>query len=150
MADFSQQAVHEFWHEYDDPYLYRVISLMESIEHWTRDGDPQFEAAMKRLEEAFDLIENLDLEVNDPMIQLVANVKTGRGLRLLMCMDMANPGSAAKVLMHAEETTESDNDIAGILLKRNVVFERLRLMSRVFAQDRFKLILKALEDSDYE
>ena len=32
-------------------------------------------------------------------------------------------------------------------LRRNVVFERLRLLGRVFGEDRLKLVIKALEES---
>jgi intracellular multiplication protein IcmW len=63
-----------------------------------------------------------------------------------MCLDTAYPGAAAKVLMHAEEITKSEADIAGVFLRRNIVFERLRLLGRVFATDRFKLVLKTLEE----
>lgn len=66
-----------------------------------------------------------------------------------MCLDNAHPGAAAKVLMYAEEHTQSDQDNSGVFLRRNIVFERLRLLSRVFAPDRLKLVLKALEDRDY-
>lgn len=150
MPDFSHQAVHQFWRDYQDPIIYRVISFMEGVEAWTLDGDPEFEAALAQLGEALEDIGNIDLQQEDDMIDICAHVKTGRGLRLLMCLDTAYPGAAAKVLMHAEEITESDEDIPGLFLRRNIVFERLRLLGRVFAQDRFKLILKALEDSEYE
>ena len=51
--------------------------------------------------------------------------------------------------MHAEEHTESEDDLPGMFLLRNVVFERLRLLGRVFGSDRFKLIIKALEEGGY-
>ena len=34
-------------------------------------------------------------------------------------------------------------------LRRNIVFERLRLLGRVFADDRLKIVLKALEEGGY-
>ena len=63
---------------------------------------------------------------------IAAGVKTGRGLRMLMALDMAHPGAAARILMHAEEQTRSDSDIPGMFW-RNVV-ERLRLLGRIFAK----------------
>lgn len=150
MPDLSYKAVHEFWHNYQDPIIYRVIAFMEGVEDWTLDGDPALEAALKELGETLEDIGNIDLQQEDKMIQLVGHIKTGRGLRLLMALDTAYPGAAAKVLMKAEETTKSERDMAGIFLRRNIVFERLRLLGRVFAPDRFKLILKTLEESGYE
>jgi len=150
MPDLSPKAVHAFWREYQDPTIYKVISFMEGVEDWTADNDPQLEEALKKLGETMEDIGNIDLQQEDDIIKLVAHIKTGRGLRLLMGMDTAYPGAAAKVLMRAEETTKSDTDTAGIFLRRNIVFERLRLLSRVFAPDRFKVVLQAMEESGYE
>jgi len=150
MSDLSHKAVHQFWRDYQDPTIYKVISFMEGVEDWTMDGNPELEASIKKLSDTLEDIGNIDLQQEDDLIKLVAHIKTGRGLRLLMCLDMAYPGAAAKVLMRAEESTKSDADTAGIFLRRNIVFERLRLLGRVFGADRFKLILKALEDTGYE
>lgn len=147
MPDLSHKAVHQFWRDYKDPIIYRVISFMEGVEDWTIDGDPNLETAINELSQALEDIGNIDLQQEDAMIQVATHIKTGRGLRLLMCLDTAYPGAAAKVLMHAEEVTKSDDDMAGIFLRRNIVFERLRLLGRVFAADRFKLVLKTLEES---
>jgi intracellular multiplication protein IcmW len=150
MPDFSHQAVHQFWHDYEDSTIYRVITFMEGMEDWTSDGNPDLEEGLKKLGEALEDVGNIDLQLEDNIIKLATYVKTGRCLRLLMCLDQAYPGAAAKVLMHAEETTESDQDTAGIFLRRNIVFERLRLLGRVFSPERFKLITKALEETGYE
>lgn len=147
MPDLSYKAVHKFWHEYQDPIIYRVITFMEGVEDWTIDGNSEFETALQQLGQTLEDIGNIDLQEEDTMIQIAAHVKTGRGLRLLMCLDNAYPGAAAKVLMHAEEITQSDQDMPGIFLRRNIVFERLRLLGRVFGKDRFKLVLKTLEES---
>ncbi len=146
MPSLNHRAVHEFWHTYQDPTIYRVISFMEGVEDWTMDGNPELEAALNQLGDTLEDIGNIDLQLEKEMIEVCTFLKTGRYLRLLMCLDMAYPGAAAKVLMHAEEITASDTDTPGVFLRRNVVFERLRLISRVFAPDRFKLITKALED----
>jgi intracellular multiplication protein IcmW len=50
--------------------------------------------------------------------------------------------------MFAEENNTPDNLVAGLFLRRNIVFERLRLLSRVFAPQRVELILKALEQEN--
>lgn len=150
MPDFSHPAVHQFWRDYQDPSIYRVISFMESVEDWTLDGDIELENAIDALGNALEDIGNIDLQQENLMIELLAHIKTGRGLRLLMCLDMAYPGAAAKVLMKAEEITRSGTDDAGLFLRRNVVFERLRLLGRVFGKDRLQLILKALEETGHD
>jgi len=147
MPDLSHKAVHQFWKAYQDPTLYRVICFMEGVEHWTLDGHEEVEVALKRLGEILDEIGNIDLKRGDDMVDLVAHLKTGRGLRCLMALDQAYPGAATKIIAHAEQTTKSESDMAGVFLRRNVVFERLRLLSRVFSPERVKLVTKALEES---
>jgi intracellular multiplication protein IcmW len=149
MPDLSHKAVHKFWREYQDPNIYRVIAFMEGVEDWTLDGNPALEDAIQRFGQTLEDIGNIDLQQEKDLIELCGRIKTGRGLRILMCLDTAYPGAAAKVLMQAEEATRSDSDTPGIFLRRNIVFERLRLLSRVFAPDRFKIILKSLEESGY-
>lgn len=151
MPDLSQEGAARYWSEYIDPMIYRVITFMESVEEWTLDGNPEVEEAMSQLSEVLDDISEVDMEMlgqKDSFIRIVGNIKTGRGLRLLQTIDMAHPGSASKVLMHAEQNTLSSDDPAGFFLKRNIVFERLRLISRVFCEYRLKLVLRALEGGD--
>ena len=146
MPSLAAEEVHSFWSQYQDPTIYRVISFMEGVENWTMDGNPAIEAGLTKLGDTLEDIGNIDLKLEKEMIELCAFLRTGRYLRLLMCFDMAYPGAAAKILMHAEEITKANTDLPGIFLRRNIVFERLRLISRVFGPDRFKLITKALED----
>ncbi len=151
MPDISQAGSAQYWSEYIDPMIYRVVTFMESVEEWTLDGNPEFEEVLQKLGEELDDIANIDMEQlghKDGFIRIVGNIKTGRGLRLLQAIDMAHPGSASKVLMHAEQNTLSSVDPAGFFLKRNIVFERLRLLSRVFCEYRLKLVLRALEGGD--
>lgn len=151
MPDLSQAASARYWSEYVDPMIYRVVTFMESVEDWSLDGNPELEAAMLQLSKELDDLEHVDMEVlgqKDGFIRIVGNIKTGRGLRLLQSIDMAHPGSASKVLMYAEQNTLSTDDPAGFFLKRNIVFERLRLIARVFCEYRLKLVLRALEGEE--
>jgi len=146
MPDLSNQACHDFWHEYRDPMIYRVICFMESVEDWTLDNHPDLEAAMAELGEALEDIGNIDLQNEAEFIRVAAYIKAGRGLRLLQTLDTAYPGAASKLLMYAEENTTSSDDVPGLFLRRNIVFERLRLLGRVFSPERFALVTKALEE----
>lgn len=146
MPDLSNEAVHQFWKDYKDPMIYRVISFMESVEDWTLDDQPELEKAMASLGDTLEDIGNIDLQQEDEFIKVATYIKAGRGLRLLQCMDVAYPGAASKLLMHAEENTQNIEDVPGLFLRRNIVFERLRLLARVFAPERFQLLLKALEE----
>lgn len=151
MPDLSHEASAQYWFEYVDPMIYRVITFLESVEEWTSDGDPDLEKALKRLGQELDDIEKIDmglLNQEDTFIRLVGNIKSGRGLRLLQAIDTVHPGSASRVLIHAEESTTGTHDPAGFFLKRNITFERLRLLARVFSEYRLRLVARALEGEE--
>jgi len=138
-------SAHEFWKNYDDPMIYRVISFMETAETFTLDGNPALEQTIQKLGDAFDELTSFELSKEDQFIALTSHLKTSRILRLLQAIDTIDPGSASKLLMYAEENNTPDNAMAGLFLRRNIVFERLRLLSRVFSSERFNLVLKVLE-----
>lgn len=151
MPDLSHEASAQYWYEYLDPMIYRVITFMERVEDWTLDGDPALERAIEQLGKELDDIASIDmnkLAEADKFIRLAANIKTGRGLRLLQTLDVAHPGSASKILMHAEESSANGHDAASFFLRRNIIFERLRLLSRVFSDYRLNLVARALEGDE--
>jgi intracellular multiplication protein IcmW len=151
MPDLSHEASAQYWFEYIDPMIYRVITFMESVEDWTLDNNPLLEDAINRLGRELDDIEKLDmgmLNQEESFIRIVGNIKTGRGLRLLQAIDTVHPGSASRILIHAEESSTGSHDPAGFFLKRNITFERLRLLARVFSEYRLKLVARALEGEE--
>ncbi len=151
MPDLSHEASSQYWYEYSDPMIYRVITFLESVEDWTHDGQPDLEETITRLGNELDDIEKIDMSKlahEDTFIRLAANIKSGRGLRLLQAIDTVHPGSASRVLVHAEETSLGSDDPAGFFLKRNITFERLRLLARVFSEYRLKLVARALEGEE--
>lgn len=151
MPDLSQTASAQYWFEYVDPMIYRVITFMEGVEDWTLDGNPELEAAIKKLGDELDNIQNVDINTlnqEENFIRLAANIKSGRGLRLLQAMDVVHPGSASRILIHAEENSTDPDDPASFFLKRNITFERLRLLGRVFSDYRLKLVARALEGEE--
>lgn len=149
MPDLSAQGAHQYWKQYPDPMIYRVISFMESVETWHQEDLPQFEQAILQLGQALDHLEQVDLEKlgqQNTFIQLGNQLKMAQTLRLMQALDMAHPGSAAKLLMHAESASKDPQDEAGLFLRRNIAFERLRLLARVFSSERLDIALKALEE----
>lgn len=145
MPKLDLTSSHEFWKNYEDPMIYRVIAFMETVEDFTLDGTPALEQSIDKLGEALDQLTTFELSKEDQFIILCSHIKTSRILRLLQAIDTIDPGSASKLLMYAEENNTPDNIMTGLFLRRNIVFERLRLLARVFSQERFDMILKVLE-----
>ena len=148
MPNLDLRSSNEFWKSFDDSIIYRVIAFMETVETFTHDGDPALEESLTRLGDALDQLSSFDLGKEDQFITLCAHLKTSRILRLLQAIDTIDPGSASKLLMYAEENNTPDHPMANLFLRRNIVFERLRLLGRVFAQDRIDLVLKVMEDDE--
>ncbi|EDP46295.1 type IVB secretion system protein IcmW [Rickettsiella grylli] len=148
MPDLSHKGSHLYWKHYQDPLIYRVLCFMESVETWTKNGDAALEASLVTFAKELDTIDKIDLDKlakQALFIRLGNHLGMSRTLRLLQALDTSHPGSAAKLLMHAEEVSQSPEDEAGLFLRRNISFERLRLLARVFSEDRLNLVLKALE-----
>ncbi len=150
MPDLSLKASHDYWANFRDQSIYRVVSFLESSEEWTFDGNPELEAAMQDLGSALEGIVKFELKQQADYVDIGNHVKSARVLRLMQAIDTIHPGSASKLLMYVEDTTRSDTDPAGLFLRRNVVFERLRLLGRIFSEERLNLLQKALDkDSDH-
>jgi intracellular multiplication protein IcmW len=145
MPKLDLQAAHDYWKSYDDPMIFRVISFMETVEQWTLDGNPELEAAIDELGDKLDQLNRFELSKEEQFVNLCAHIKTSRILRLLQAIDTIEPGSASRILMYAEENNTPENITTGLFLRRNIIFERLRLLARVFSPERFDLVLKALE-----
>jgi len=149
MPKLSNKETHKFWREYPDPFVYKVVSFMEGVEDWVSDGDSKLEAAIEKLGIAIDNIGNIDLQEEEKIIKILSSVKIGRALRILQCINIAYPGAAAKILTHAEQSsTEEDPEAAKLFLRRNIVFERLRLLGRIFSENRLAVIAKILENKE--
>lgn len=148
MPGLSLQDSHAFWQNYPDPMIYRVLSFMESVENWTYDGDPKLEHTIEQLAQALDGVIQFELKDQEAYVNLGNYIHMSRILHLMQTIDTTHPGSASRLLMHAEDTTQSDDDPAGLFLRRNVVFERLRLLGRVFSNERLNLVQRAFEGEE--
>lgn len=149
MPDLSSESVRKFWSEYDDQIACKAVSFMESVEDWSLDGNSELEKTIVKLGSALDDIGYVDLQAEDKFIQATAYIKIGRMLRLLQCMDTAHPGAATQILAFAKTNSKSPDDIFGLFLRRNIVFERLHVLGRVFAADRMAIVLQALGDKSH-
>ena len=146
MPNLSLDDCRQFWREYQDPFIYRVLTFMEGVEDWTMDGDVALEAAIAQLGTTLEDIGGVDLQRENDFIKLAGYIKATRNLRLLQSLDTAHPGAASKLLMHAETAAAKQDMVSDLFLRRNIAFERLRLLTRVFSAERLALVQKILEE----
>ncbi len=149
MTDLSLEGSHQFWQEYQDKNIYKVLAFMESVENWTYDGEKDIEDAMNKLSTSLKNITRKAFKLNNEQlyIQSVSYLHMTRLLKLLQTVDSIKPGSASKILMFAEDNY-SRNKYVRLFLQRNLSFERLRLLSRVFSTKRLQLISNVLENDE--
>lgn len=151
MPDLHLDSVHAFWDSYDRKTLYRVIVNLEKVENWVVDNESDVEMALLELGYTIDSMNYFDLAGHeDKFLRVLANICASRSVRLLQALDIAKSGFASRLLMHAEEIGDDKkntpgNNYAKLFLTRNLVFEKLQLLSRIFSQQRMSLILKAME-----
>lgn len=148
MPDLTPQGVRQFWQDRNDYALFRIIMSMESVEKWTLDGDPDYEASLARLASSLEGLTRFQLAEEQKIINCLVSLHASRSLRLLQFLDSLTPGSASKLLVFAEVESHSPTDIPGFFLNRNLVFERLQLLGRIFARERFALVMAALERAE--
>lgn len=149
MVDLTQQASLEYWKNFPDPLIFQVISLMESTEYWVYDSDETLETRISYLGQAMENITRFDLKHEQTFIDVGNGLHMSRLLRLMQAIDRIHPGSASRLLMYTEENANSDASCK-FFLQRNIAFERLRLLGRVFANERLYLIQNALDQEDEE
>lgn len=144
VADISLSGAHDYWKNFQDDTVYRVIVLLESVERNYYDGNEAYEKAMSGLEDALSTMRNGDdLTDRQAMLDVLAYTKTSRYLRILQALDEVTPGAASRVIAEAEKSGR-DNQTAQLFLQRNIIFERFRLLPRVLAPDRLEMIVSAL------
>ncbi len=144
VADISLSGAHDYWKNFQDDTVYRVIVLLESVERNYYDGNEAYEKAMSGLEDALSMMRNGDdLTDRQAMLDVLAYTKTSRYLRILQALDEVTPGAASRVIAEAEKSGR-DNQSAQLFLQRNIIFERFRLLPRVLASDRLEMIVSAL------
>ena len=148
MPDLSYKGCQKFWSEYSDQNVYKVTSFMECSEDWTIDTEEneELEKAIANLGKTLDKVGKVEIKDPESLIEIIAYLKISRLLRILQAVDSANPGAASKILLKAEELSKKSK-AAEVFLHRNVIFERLRLLSRIFSAERIQTIQSAIEES---
>ena len=87
MTALGPQEVHEFWRNYEDPMIYRVVSFMESVEKWTIDGNPEVEKALQELGDALEGLTKFELGNEEHYVNVLCHLKMARVLRIMQAID---------------------------------------------------------------
>lgn len=153
MVELSLKASHQYWMGFTgDPNVYQAIAALDSVEKWVFDNEPRVQELLKEFGDKLDTIDNkFDLKKKNLFLEVGCYLHTSTVLMAMQTMNLASPGSASNILSFAEkERLDGSNKVAELFIRRNVAFERLRIIAKVFSPERLKLITSALKDWDKE
>ncbi len=148
MPDMSLEGCKDFWVKNHDPFLSRVINMMGHVEDWTFDDNVELNKLLQDITDSLDEMKRIDLKDEKLFVNLLTNVKVTRSLRFMQFLDAKLPGTASKLLIYSEVASKNTDTVTGLFLNRNLIFERLQLLARIFAPQRINLVINALELSE--
>ena len=148
-ADVSQEGVLAFFNE-RDPSLVQAIQGMEQVETWTVD---KIESVQKMFQELADRVEEVDMEslegsTQNKLIVLLGYISSGKAIKLLMWIEMNYPNFVARTLADAQMLSALDKfneGAAKLFVERFEVLERMHCLSRIFSEERIKIVKKVLK-----
>jgi intracellular multiplication protein IcmW len=148
MPDLSLESVHAFWHEYDHRILYKIVCSLEETEDWI-PYDPEIDQLVRDLGDVIDSSSGISTLSQETVINLLTSIKFTQALRVMHAIETKTPGFVSNLLVWSEEQkTKNSMGPSSVFLKRNVIFERLQLMSRIFSQERLNLLNRAQEQAN--
>ncbi|NBW56331.1 hypothetical protein EBR43_00820 [bacterium] len=148
MPDLSLESVHAFWHEYDHRILYRIVCSLEASEDWIPE-DPALDELIRDLGDVIDSTSSFSTLSQEIVINLLTSIKFTQALRIMHSIETKNPGFVSGLLIWAEEQKQKNPESqSAVFLKRNIIFERLQLLSRIFSQERINLLNRAQEQAN--
>lgn len=144
MANLSHEGSLQFWKEFMGGSIYEIVDFIEQTEDWVASDDPKVEEAMKNLSEFFDQATSKNEFSHQDLIQICAYIYLSQKLSVMQTLDNIQPGLATHLIQTAESAPK-DDDASSTFLKRNVIFERMRILSRVLDPERIQLVQRVYE-----
>lgn len=144
-VDMSLDACHAFWDSFQDGNVGKIIKLMEKVEGWTLDHDPAIADKLVALGKALeDVPTGMTIDDFEKILSMCTYIRMSQKLRFMQALDQLDPGAASRLIQYAEKNQFSSAE-AALFLKRNVIFERMRMISRILSPERVDMIRKMLD-----
>lgn len=144
MPDLSHESALNFWKTFMGGSIVTIIEFIEQTEDWVNLSEADNEA-LEKLGELLDRISPDQPLSEQQFIDICAPLYLSQKLRIMQAMDTLSPGFASSMIKTAEKDAESDL-VCQAFIKRNLLFERMRLVSRIFHNDRLQLVQRIYEN----
>lgn len=144
MPNLSHESSIEFWKDFMGGAVLNIIEFIEQTEDWVISNDPKIQEALEKLGSYLDTADNKTNLDHNHLIHICAYIHMSQKLRIMQALDNIQPGLATQLIQTAEKSAKSDKN-AHTFLQRNLLFERMRILSRVLAPDRIQTVQKIYE-----
>lgn len=144
MSDLSHDNAKQFWKDFMGGAIYDIIEFIEQTEDWVASEDPKAQASLDALSQHFNQATTNTGFSDQDLIQVCAYVYLSQKLRIMQLIDTLQPGGATQLIQTAENAPKSDKP-AAVFLQRNLIFERMRILSRILDPNRIQLVQKIYE-----
>ena len=143
MPDLSHESALDFWKTFMGGSVAHIIQFIEHTEDWVQLSEEDLTA----LDEFGRYLDNVtsDTSMNEKDIaEVCAKLHLSQKLRIMQAVDAVSPGFATRMITAAEKNALS-SELSKMFLQRNLIFERMRIISRVFSKSRLQLVQKLYE-----
>ena len=144
MPDLSHESALDFWKTFMGGSVAHIIQFIEHTEDWVNLSDED-QAALKDLGRYLDNINSDSKPSEADFAEACATLHLSQKLRIMQALDAVSPGFATRMISAAEKNAAS-SPLSKMFLQRNLIFERMRIISRVFSKSRLQLVQKLYEN----
>jgi intracellular multiplication protein IcmW len=147
-SDVSTEGTDAYFRE-RDPNLASAVRSMESVETWTQDRYDEVQFTLQQFADGIDSadISEISEQLQVKLIVLLGYISSGKAIKLLMWIEQSLPNFVARTLAEAQMLGVLDKvneDASRLFVERFYVLERLHMLSRVFSDDRLRIVQKVL------
>lgn len=149
MLNLNKSIVDQYWQK-TAPRIAKVLSVMEGVEFWLVDDVQSVNDALRDLAKKMDKApqEKLSTHAED-LLFIMAYMSSGRALRMMNWFDEQFPkGLSIDLLQEAKRLGEVEH--AQLMIDRLQTIDSLKMINRVFAPTRSRLILELLKKEKVE
>lgn len=148
-SDVSAEGALAFFRE-RDPSLAQAIEGMERVESWTRDRHDNVQELLQKLSDKIEEVDMDDIQgaQHNKLIILMGYISSGKAIKLLMWIEHNSPNFVAKTLAEAQMLSALDKlneGAARLFVERFEVLERMHMLSRVFSEERLRIVQRVLK-----
>ena len=139
MLNLNKSIVDQYWQK-TAPRIAKVLSVMEGFEFWLVDDVKSVNDALRDLARKLDKSSHEKLSGNaEKLLFIMAYMSSGRALRMMSWFDERFPkGLSVDLLQEARRLGEVEH--GRLMIDRLQTIDNLKLINRVFAPNRTRLI----------